>query len=93
LLRGWYAKNFDMGQMAEMFLKASPQQKDTIRAAFLAVYRPDNIKQFLSADAPAIEELRGMIAADAETQTDDKVQALQYRFFLENLDGILNKLK
>ena len=51
LLRGWYAKNFDMGQMAEMFLKASPQQKDTIRAAFLAVYRPDNIKQFLSADA------------------------------------------
>lgn len=93
LLRGWYAKNFDMGQMAEMFLKASPQQKDTIRAAFLAVYRPDNIKQFLSADAPTIEELRGMIAADAETQTDDKVQALQYRFFLENLDEILNKLK
>lgn len=82
-----------MEQVAKMFLKASPQQKDTIRAAFLAVYRPDNIKQFLVADAPAIEELRGMIAADAETQTDDKVQALQYRFFLENLDGILDKLK
>lgn len=93
LLRGWYAKSLNMEQVAKMFLKASPQQKDTIRAAFLAVYRPDNIKQFLVADAPAIEELRGMIAADAETQTDDKVQALQYRFFLENLDGILDKLK
>lgn len=93
LLRGGYAKSLDMEQVAKMFLKASPQQKDTIRAAFLALYRPDNIKQFLAADAPAIEELRGMIAADAETQTDDKVQALQYRFFLENLDGILNKLK
>lgn len=80
-------------RLAKTFLKASPQQKDTIRAAFLAVYRPDDIKQFLVADAPAIEELRGMIAVDAETQTDDKVQALQYRFFLENLDGILNKLK
>lgn len=93
LLRGGYAKSLDMEQLAKTFLKASPQQKDTIRAAFLAVYRPDDIKQFLVADAPAIEELRGMIAVDAETQTDDKVQALQYRFFLENLDGILNKLK
>lgn len=63
------------------------------KGSVLAVYRPDDIKQFLVADAPAIEELRGMIAVDAETQTDDKVQALQYRFFLENLDGILNKLK
>lgn len=80
LLRGGYAKSLDMEQVAKMFLKASPQQKDTIRAAFLALYRPDNIKQFLAADAPAIKELRGMIAADAETQTDDKVQALQYRY-------------
>lgn len=59
----------------------------------LTVYRLGNIGQYLSDDATVIEELCQLIEKDAPKQTGDRVQALQYRFFIDNLKQILEKLQ
>lgn len=60
---------------------------------FITVYRLGNIGQYLSDDATVIEELCQLIEKDAPKQTGDRVQALQYRFFIDNLKQILEKLQ
>ena len=93
ILREQFAKSLDVERLAEMFFKSNPQQKDCIRGAFITVYRLGNIGQYLSDDATVIEELCQLIEKDAPKQTGDRVQALQYRFFIDNLKQILEKLQ
>lgn len=87
-----FAKNLDMTRLGKMFANSSPKQKNDIRGAFWAVYRPQNIKQIFYDDSLAIEELLSIIKTDSNNQTD-KIQKLQYKWFEENLIEMLNKLR
>ena len=91
-MRGRFARNLDIQRLAQMFAESTPAQKNDIRAAFLSVYRSVNIKQFITDDYSSIDELLTAIKKDAESQAD-KIQALQYSWFIENLTDILQRLK
>ena len=88
-----FAQNLDIKKLSYMFSQSDPQQKQCIRSAFGAMYRTENIKQFLADDAPYIAELRNVIATDMEHQDGDKVQTLQYEWFLDDLSEILQRLQ
>ena len=91
-MRGRFARNLDIQKLAQMFADSTPAQKNDIRAAFLSVYRTVNIKQFITDDYSSIEELLESIKRDSESQSD-KIQKLQYEWFVENLTDILQRLK
>lgn len=90
--RGCFAGNLDIQRLTKMFAKSSPKQKNDIRGAFVGVYRIANIRQFLSEDYSSIEALLANITRDAESQSD-KIQKLQYSWFVGNLTEILQRLK
>lgn len=91
-MRGRFAGDLDIQRLARMFKKSSPEQKNNIRGAFCALYRPVNIKQFITEDYSAIEELLQTIKNDSQSQVD-KIQKLQYIWFMENLTDILRRLE
>ena len=88
-----FAQNLDIKKLAHMFSQSDPRQKQCIRNAFEVMYHTGNIKQFLADDAPYIAELQNVIATDLEHQEGDKVQKLQYKWFLDNLSEILQRLQ
>lgn len=75
-----------------MFAKSSPEQKDDIRRTFIVLYRVLNIKQFVMDDYSAIDELLQEIKKQSEDELD-KIQKLQYQWFIENLTDILQRLE
>lgn len=75
-----------------MFAKSSPEQKDDIRRTFIVLYRVSNIKQFVMDDYSAIDELLQEIKKQSEDELD-KIQKLQYQWFIENLTDILQRLE
>lgn len=87
-----FANDLDITRLADMFFACSPEQKQSLRGAFQAVYRTGNIKQFLANDISSLEELRNRIKLDMEQEIEDKVQKLQYEWFIRNLDDILHRL-
>lgn len=90
--QGCFAKKLDISWLASMFAKSSPEQKDDIRGAFVELYRVVNIKQFVMDDYSAIEELLQEIKKQSEDELD-KIQKLQYQWFIENLTDILQRLE
>ena len=92
LHNGRFARLFNIKRLADMFSKCTPNQKDRIRGAFLAVYRINNIRDFFTADILAISELRKFIQSDMGKEKTDRIQKLQYEWFLEYLDDILQRL-
>ena len=91
-MRNRFASDLDTQRLAKMFEESTPEQKNEIRAAFLSVYSPINIKQFISDDYSSIKELLAIIKSNSESQLD-KIQELQYKWFIENLTDILQKLE
>lgn len=92
LAHGRFAGDLDIQRLAKIFAESSPKQKDYIRRAFVGVYHIANIRQFLSEDYSSIEMLLEAITRDAESQSD-KIQKLQYSWFVGNLTDILQRLK
>lgn len=90
--QGCFAKKLDIPRLANMFAKSSPEQKDDIRGAFVVLYRVVNIKQFVMDDYSAIDELLQEIKKQSEDELD-KIQKLQYQWFIENLTDILQRLE
>lgn len=88
-----FASILDIDRMAEMFRMCSQEQKDNIRGAFLEIYRPSNIKAFLSSDYENIMKLLDIIKAQRECDVGDKIQQLQYDYFIGNLTEIAEKLR
>lgn len=91
-LRGRFAKDLDAKKLVNMFAQATPEQKNDVRAAFLAVYPSDNIKRYMDDDAQAIEEILHGIEIDQGRLNIDRVEMLQYKWFIKNLNDILRKL-
>lgn len=86
-----FAKNLDIRRFTTMFSQCTPNQKQDIRLAFARIYDIAGIKQFFEDDISAIETLKKYIAADIEQQSD-KIQKLQYNWFLKDLEDIQQKL-
>lgn len=87
-----FAQDLDIKRFSIMFSQCAPEQKYYIRIAFNRIYETGNIRQFLEDDFSAIKSLRDCLAADVEHQSD-KIQKLQYNWFLDDLDKILQKLQ
>ena len=87
-----FAKNLDIVKLVGMFEKCTAAQMDSIRGSFNAVYRPVNIRETLSEDLPAIDELLNGIIEARESAVADKVQHLQYKWFISCLSEIKSKL-
>ena len=87
-----FAKNMDIPMLIEMFSRCTPKQMDTIRGAFKKVYKPENIRDLLSDDFVAIVELRNGIIEKRNSSNADKIQLLQYKWFIEVLTTIKDKL-
>ena len=87
-----FAKNLDIPRFIEMYTRCSSAQMEKIRGAFNAVYRPVNIRDILSEDLQAIDELLSGIKKTKNAAVADKVQLLQYQWFISILSDIKNKL-
>lgn len=72
--------------------KKFARTKDDIRRTFIVLYRVSNIKQFVMDDYSAIDELLQEIKKQSEDELD-KIQKLQYQWFIENLTDILQRLE
>lgn len=92
---GIFLDNFlpklNMKLLAAMFSKCTPKDKNRIRTAFLEVYRGNDIKSRFSGDASSIKELLNLINDDIKRQTGDKIDKLQYQWFIEDLTDILGR--
>lgn len=87
-----FAGSMDIPKLAEMFKKSTSRQKDDIRRAFLGIYCSSNIGDFLSNDKDSIVQLLKIVEEDRLGDVGDKIQQLQYDWFIENLKEIETKL-
>lgn len=92
LTQNSFASSLDMYKLAEMFKKSTAEQKHDIRGAFLTIYRSGNIGEFLSNDKQSIEQLIELVEKDRLSDVGDKIQQLQYDWFIDNLKEIAEKL-
>lgn len=92
LTQNSFASSLDMYKLAEMFKKSTAEQKRDIRGAFLTMYRSGNIGEFLSNDKESIVQLLKIVEEDRLGDVGDKIQQLQYDWFIENLKEIETKL-
>ena len=87
-----FAKNINIPRFIEMYSRCTSAQMDCIRGTFNAVYRPVNVRDTLADDLIAIEELLTGIKAVKESANADKIQRLQYEWFISVLSDVKNKL-
>lgn len=87
-----FAKQLDIPRFAELFFRCTAIQMNQLRATFNAIYRPSNIKEFLSDDLEAIDQLKHSLEASKEHADIDKVQQLQFKMFASVLADIRDKL-
>ena len=87
-----FAAQFDMKRLSEMFRNSTAEQKQQIRGVFVGMYRIGNIKSFLANDRESIVQLLEFIKADRSGDVGDRIQQLQYDWFIKNLEEIKRKL-
>ena len=87
-----FAAQFDMKRLSEMFRNRTAEQKQQIRGVFVGIYRIGNIKSFLANDRESIVQLLEFIKADRSGDVGDRIQQLQYDWFIKNLEEIKRKL-
>lgn len=87
-----FAAQFDMKRLSEMFRNSTAEQKQQIRGVFVEMYRIGNIKSFLANDRESIVQLLEFIKADRSGDVGDRIQQLQYDWFIKNLEKIKRKL-
>ena len=87
-----FAGALDINRLAEMFINCTPKEKHAIRGVFLAIYRSVNLQHYNTNDYQSIKLLLELIKADAPLQTD-KIQILQYKWFVDNLTDILERMQ
>lgn len=87
-----FVSSLNIAKLAEMFKKNTTEQKYYIRMAFSKIYRSSDINDFLSNDKKSILQLNELIKKDRLGDVDDKIQQLQYDWFIDNLTEIAEKL-
>ncbi len=87
-----FAKYLDINRLVEMFACCNPSQMNEIRSAFQSIYRIANVREFFQEDLPAISVLLQGMELTWERPDVDRVQLLQYKWFIENLTEIKRRL-
>lgn len=91
-----FAKHLDIARLIEMFIASSAEEMDYIRSAFISLYRRDGAKFYLADDADTITRLlQGLTEKRNSAITKDKmdkIQVLQYDWFIKTLKAILADL-
>ena len=87
-----FAKYLDIPRFVEMYFRCTPAQMDQVRGTFIALYRPGNIESYLADDRYALQELIEAIEKGKEKVDIDKVQQMQCRWFINNLNEAIKKL-
>lgn len=88
-----FASRLNMQKVCEMLKECDASQIQSFRYGFVSVYRSSNIKDFLSEDVVAINELLEKVRELKEFEGYDKIQKLQIDYFEMNLKDILEKLR
>ena len=87
-----YAKRLDMDKLTAMLLKCSPEQIETVRMSFHAVYDFSNVRDYLSCDKDSIKELMIKVKAIKDDKCFDKIQKIQIGWLIHKLEEIYAKL-
>ena len=74
-----------------MFEKSTAKQKLDIRSAFLNIYNTRNIGDYFASDRNDIEALLERIK-NSKKNAGDRIQQLQYEWFIETLTDINERL-
>lgn len=86
-----FLSSFDIVKLAEMFEKSTAKQKQDIRSVFLGIYNTRNIGDYFASDRNDIEALLERIK-DSKKNAGDRIQQLQYKWFIDKLTEIKEKL-
>lgn len=90
---GSFAKNIPIPEFIEALKMCDANLIMQIRSIFLSIYSSSNIKDFLSNDKDTLELLKGEIQTLKDTYDGfDKIQKKQLKWFINNLEGIIDKL-
>ena len=84
-----FARNLDLQRFIELLKECTSEQINTIRIMFIELYRGQH-GNCLEDDVQAIKTLKKEIQMLENYSEYDKIQKMQIRWFLENLDDFIN---
>ncbi len=87
-----FAKYLDINKLVDMLSRSTPNQMNEVRSAFQSIYRIGNAKEFFQEDLPSIDALLQGIELTWERPDVDRVQLLQYKWFVDELKSIKLRL-
>ena len=88
-----FAGRLDIDGILKTLPSCSTSIINSLRGAFIELYRSVNINEFLAADKPALTLLKeGIAKMIADGNIDDKVKTLQLEWFIGNLEDIITRL-
>ena len=90
---GEFLSRLDVDKIIDMLKKCSAIEIHEFRMAFLSVYRYNNLWDYFKSDEIAIKELSEKVKTLLDYDGFDKIQKKQMEYFIENLKGVLEKLK
>lgn len=90
---GSFAKNISIPEFIEALKTCDANLIMKVRRVFLSVYSSSNIKVFLANDKDILEVLKNEIQTLIDNYDGfDKIQKKQLKWFITNLEGIIDKL-
>lgn len=88
-----FAAQLDMCAILNVLPNCSASIIDELRGAFISLYRSVNAKDLLAGDEPALTLLKkGIATLIASGNINDKVEILQLKWFVRNLEDIITRL-
>ncbi len=93
LAGGFVAKYLENDKLIEMLYKCSSRDITELRKIYYHVYNSSNIGEYLSGDLSTILDLKEKLQNIIYDEYFDKIQRLQIKYFINNLEEIVQKLK
>ena len=88
-----FARKFDNEKLVKMLESCSAFQIENIRRCFRSVYSFSNINESFSEDKKSLIDLKQKVETLLSTSTKlDKIQRLQLKYFVSNLEDYINRL-
>ena len=93
LTGGFVAKYLENDKLIEMLYKCSSRDITELRKIYYHIYNSSNIGEYLSGDLSTIIDLKEKLQSIIDDEKFDKIQRLQIKYFIDNLEEIAQKLK
>ncbi len=93
LTDGSFAAKLDIDKLFELMTECNSQQVDEIRGMFIELYRPGNIKDFLSSDLESLIILKEKVEKYVADYKGDRIFKQHFVWFIDNLNSIIRKLQ